>query len=41
MRRKDKEITNISEIEAIITQAQVCHLALSENNIPYIIPVCF
>lgn len=41
MRRKDKEITDIKSIEKIIKKAKVCHLALSLNDTPYIVPVCF
>lgn len=41
MRRKDKEIKNIEEIESIIEKSNVCRIALSENNSPYIVPVCF
>ena len=39
MRRKDKEIKDKKEIESIINRAEVCRIALSENNMPYIIPV--
>jgi len=41
MRRIDKEIKNIEEIESIIEKSNVCRFALSENNSPYIVPVCF
>lgn len=41
MRRKDKEINDIKEIESIINKSNVCRIALSENNSPYIVPVCF
>ena len=41
MRRKEKEITNRAVIDAIIRQARVCRLALSEDNQPYIVPLCF
>ena len=41
MRRKEKEITEKSEIEAIIHKSTVCRLALSDDNIPYIVPLCF
>ena len=39
MRRKDKEITNSSELKAILQKAKVCHLGLLDGNIPYIVPV--
>ncbi len=41
MRRKDREIYDIATIEGIIRKGQVCHLALSENGRPYIVPLCF
>ncbi len=41
MRRKDKEITDKKEIESIINKFDVCRIALSEKNSPYIVPVCF
>ncbi|CAG0971780.1 hypothetical protein METP3_01532 [Methanosarcinales archaeon] len=41
MRRKDKEIKDTKEIESIINKSDICRIALSENNSPYIVPVCF
>jgi len=41
MRRKDKEITDIKSIEEIINKATVCRLALTLDDTPYIVPVCF
>ncbi len=41
MRRKDREIEDIKEIESIINGFPVCRIALSENGLPYVIPVCF
>lgn len=41
MRRHDKEITDKKEIESIINESNICRIALSENNSPYIVPVCF
>jgi uncharacterized protein len=41
MRRKEKEITDKTAIESIILRSSVCRLALSEDNHPYIIPLCF
>ena len=41
MRRKEKEITEKSAMEAIIRKASVCRLALSQDNLPYIVPLCF
>lgn len=39
MRRKDKEIKDQKEIISILNRAKVCRIALSDNNIPYIIPI--
>jgi nitroimidazol reductase NimA-like FMN-containing flavoprotein (pyridoxamine 5'-phosphate oxidase superfamily) len=41
MRRKDKAITDRGEIDDIISRSLVCRLALSRNNTPYVIPLCF
>ena len=41
MRRKDKEIKDKKELELIIRKANVCRIALSDNNMPYIVPVNF
>ena len=41
MRKKEKEITDIEEIEKIIKKAKVCHLGLMDNDEPYIVPVNF
>ena len=41
MRRKDREITDIKEIEKIIKKGKVCHLGLVDNDEPYIVPVNF
>ena len=41
MHRKDKEITDIKSIEKIIKKAKVCRWALSLNDTPYIVPICF
>ena len=41
MRKKEKEITTDEAIEAIIQRSLVCRLALSEENHPYIVPLCF
>ncbi len=39
MRRKDKEITNKAEIEAILKKAFICHLGLSDGDQPYVVPM--
>ena len=41
MRREDKEVTDITEIENIIRRASVCRLGLCEKEHPYIVPLCF
>jgi nitroimidazol reductase NimA-like FMN-containing flavoprotein (pyridoxamine 5'-phosphate oxidase superfamily) len=41
MRRKDKAIHDRDEIETIIRESLVCHLALSDDNLPYVVPLCF
>ncbi len=41
MRRNEKEITDIDEIEEIISRAKVCHLGLMDGDEPYVVPVCF
>jgi len=39
MRRKDREITDINQKINIIKKCKVCRIALSENNMPYIVPL--
>ncbi len=41
MRKKEKEITEKSEIEAVILKSSICRIGLSDDNIPYIVPMCF
>ena len=41
MLRKDQEITEQSAIESVIRASLVCRLALSNNDRPYIVPLCF
>ncbi len=41
MRKKEQEIKNIKDIEAIIEQAEICRLALCDFNMPYIVPLCY
>lgn len=41
MQRKDREITSIEDIEAIIRRAAVCRLAMTDGRQPYIVPLCF
>jgi uncharacterized protein len=39
VRRKDKEINNIKEINKIIMEADFCNVAMSKNNTPYLVPM--
>lgn len=41
MRRHEQEITEIETIEEILQKASVCRIGLVDDNIPYIVPVCF
>ena len=41
MRRREKEIVQESDIEAIIRSARICRLGLSDGEHPYIVPLCF
>lgn len=41
MRRQEREIDNIDEIEAIISKADVCRIAFADNNEPYIVTMNF
>ena len=39
MRRKDREITDIDKIEAIIASARYMHLGMFDGEFPYIVPL--
>jgi nitroimidazol reductase NimA-like FMN-containing flavoprotein (pyridoxamine 5'-phosphate oxidase superfamily) len=41
MRRKDREITDRAEIEAVIREATVCRIGLSDGREPYVVPLSF
>ncbi|MEA1970620.1 MAG: pyridoxamine 5'-phosphate oxidase family protein [Thermodesulfobacteriota bacterium] len=41
MRRKDRKINNVKDIEEIIYRADICRLAMCEGDCPYIVPLCF
>jgi len=41
MRKKEREITDLSEIEGIIQKAKVCRVAFVDGTGPYIVPVNF
>ncbi len=39
MRRSDREIKSPERIREILTKCEVCRIAFSENNQPYIVPM--
>lgn len=41
MRRNEKEITDMAQIEAIIRQSDVCRLAMTDGMLPYVVPLFF
>jgi uncharacterized protein len=41
MRRKDREIVDETAIRAIMAEAQVCRIGLSDDGMPYVIPMNF
>ncbi len=41
MRRKDREILDRKEIDSLIRSEKVMHLALSDNNIPFVVPLFY
>lgn len=41
MRRKDREILDPAEMAAILTEATVCRIAMTDGDEPYLIPLCF
>lgn len=41
MRRKDREITELSELQGIVRRCQVCRVALNAPDFPYIVPLSF
>lgn len=41
MRRKDREIADILDIEAVISRCDVCRIAIANDNIPYIVTMNF
>ena len=41
MRRKDREITDRTEIDAIISAANLMHIALVDGNMPFLVPVFY
>ena len=41
MRRKDREVTDINEIEKILFQCKTCHVAMVDDGAPYIVPLSY
>jgi len=41
MRRDDKEIKDFDVIQAILQEAPVCRIAMSHDDVPYIVPMNF
>ena len=41
MRRKDREVATIEGIRSIIEKCKLCHLAMVDNGLPYVIPMNF
>ena len=41
MRRKEREIADINEIEKIILQCRTCHVAMLSDGTPYVVPLSF
>ena len=41
MRRKDREITDIGGIEEILQKCMTCHVAMSDDGEPYVVPLNF
>ena len=41
MRRKDREVTDINEIEKILLQCKICHVAMVKDGTPYLVPLSY
>ena len=41
MRRKDRELTDPADILSVLEKADVCHVAMSDNNVPYLVTMNF
>ena len=41
MRRKDRQVTNINEIEKILLQCKTCHVAMVDEGTPYVVPLSY
>ncbi len=41
MRRSDRQVTDMKEIIDVIEDCTVCHIAMSQDDLPYIVPMSF
>ncbi len=41
MRRREKQVTDLREIEGIIARTSILHLALADGGEPYVVPLNF
>lgn len=41
MRRKDREVTDITEIKAILDLCKTCHVAMIDDGKPYLVPLSY
>lgn len=41
MRRADRQVTDLAEIEKIVQNCDVCRLGLCSNGMPYVVPMNF
>jgi len=41
MRRKDRQVYDVMDLEMIISRSDVCRIAFADNNMPYIVTMNF
>lgn len=41
MRRKDREVTDLNQIQKILDSCKTCHLAMVDNGQPYVVPLSY
>jgi len=41
MRRSDKQITDLTELESLLSTADLCHLSMVDEGKPYVVPMNF
>ena len=41
MRKKEKEVTDVSVMESMLQKAEIMRLAFCDGDEPYVVPVCF